>query len=93
MASRFSGIAAKHTIAHPATTNVERHGRRFMPAIISHQPSVRNVEVESLTPVDDPIKSIVHSDFNGAKAGDEREVCGTKRFTLQKVRSYLRFWD
>jgi hypothetical protein len=49
MASRFSGIAAKHTIAHPATTNVERHARRFMPAIIGHEPSVRNVEKERVS--------------------------------------------
>src|SRR5262245_38648057 len=34
--------------------------------------------VESVIPVDDPIKTNGPSDFIGAKAGDEREVCGIK---------------
>ena len=45
--------------------------------------------VESVTPVDDPTKTVVPSAFNGSKAGDEREVAGIKlcwcppgRFTM-----------
>src|SRR5262249_56962968 len=34
--------------------------------------------VESVAPADEPAKTVVPSAFNGAKAGDEREVVGVK---------------